>query len=443
MFTVPLSEIVISRRQRTIFPTKDANELEESIEHRGLFHAPVCWLDPETNTWILTIGERRYRAVRSLAEKKKVIRYDGHEVPLGHIPITRLDTYLDQIGRFEAEFDENNTRLDLEWQDRVRALADLHEMRQHQKPSQTLRETGTEALGRGLTPVAVKDPKKAEQHVSAAVTIAKHLGNEKIANARNANEALALIYKSEEEKITAALVKRRLAVAPQKATIQVRQGDLLQLLPSLDAGQFDLILGDPPYGIDAGSGGFRARTVVHHNYEDTPEAAKAIAQCILTEGFRITKLRANLFMFCDIDLFPWLKMQAANMGWTPFRRPLIWRKSESEGLAPWGGSGPRITTEYILYATKGQRGLISSPIDVFDDKRVSRQERLHAAEKPVELLTKLIQCSTLPGDMVLDPCCGSGSTGVACRETKRQFLGIERDLDYFNTAMANIHGKDI
>jgi site-specific DNA-methyltransferase (adenine-specific) len=148
-------------------------------------------------------------------------------------------------------------------------------------------------------------------------------------------------------------------------------------------------------------------------------------------------------MFCDIELFEWLKSTAANMGWSPFRRPLIWQKSESEGMAPWGGSGPRITTEFIFFATKGQRGLNASPIDVFNVKRVSRSERIHAAEKPVELLKTLIQCSTLPNDLVLDPCCGSGSTLVAAKELKRQALGIELDLDYYNTAMANVFGGDL
>jgi DNA modification methylase len=131
------------------------------------------------------------------------------------------------------------------------------------------------------------------------------------------------------------------------------------------------------------------------------------------------------------------------MGWTVFRRPLIWMKSESEGLAPWGGSGPRITTEFLFYATKGQRGLNASPTDVFDDRRVPRQDRIHAAEKPVSLLTKLVNCSSLPGDRVLDPCCGSGSTLVACRDLKRRALGVEIDPDYYNTALANVFGKSV
>jgi DNA modification methylase len=414
------------------------NDLKEKIAIRGLLHPPVFWQDPVNKKWILTAGERRYRAIQLLYTEGRELRCDGQTIPKDHIPITRLDEFVDHISRFESELDENVLREDLSWPDRVRAYADLHAMRKLSNPSQTLLDTGKEIISRGVNMAE----KASEGEVSQAVIIAQHLHNDKVANARNPAEAVQLIYKMEEEKVMSALIARQLASLPAIPTLKLRHGDLLEILPKLDPSFVDLILADPPYGLGASSAGFRQRTVHHHNYEDTPDQAKRIAQTILVEGFRITKPRANIFMFCDIDLFDWLKVTSANMGWTPFRRPLIWQKSESEGMAPWGGQGPRITTEFIFFATKGRRGLHASPIDVFNIRRVPRAERLHAAEKPVELLSRLISCASLPGDFVLDPCCGSGSTLVACRDTKRQGLGIERDLDYFNTAMSNLYTAD-
>jgi len=93
----------------------------------------------------------------------------------------------------------------------------------------------------------------------------------------------------------------------------------------------------------------------------------------------------------------------------------------------------------LLYATKGQGGLISSPVDILDCSRVPSEKRTHGAEKPVDLLMRIIECSTLPGDFVLDPCCGSGSTLVAARRTKRTGLGIEKDEVFYNTAMSNVY----
>ena len=66
------------------------------------------------------------------------------------------------------------------------------------------------------------------------------------------------------------------------------------------------------------------------------------------------------------------------------------------------------------------------------------QIELTAQRSLLKLLSQIIECSTLPGDFVLDPCCGSGSTLVAARDTKRTGLGIESDEAFYNTAMSNV-----
>lgn len=63
---------------------------------------------------------------------------------------------------------------------------------------------------------------------------------------------------------------------------------------------------------------------------------------------------------------------------------------------------------------------------------------VHPTQKPVRLLEYLICTYTDPGDTVLDFTMGSGSTGVACVRTGRNFIGIERDTDYFATAQKRI-----
>src|SRR5258706_3072401 len=377
MKIVLLSTIEVRERQRTSIPQPYLNELKESILNTGLLNPPVCWLDEAKMKYILVAGECRLKAISQLANEKKTFRHSDQEIIPGGIPITPLGDYLDAAGRFEAELDENVRRHDLEWPDKMRAYAALHEMRKQQNPTQTLEDTGKELIGK--TGVGGRSIIRCDGDIiSDAMIISKHLGNEKIAKARNPSEAIQLIRKMEEEKILSIIARREIAALPSKPDIEIRHDDLLTLLPKLDPGTFDLIIADPPYGIEASGAGFRSRSVHHHNYRDDVESARAIAMSILEYGFRIAKIRATIFIFCDIDLFPFLKTSAANMGWTVFRRPLVWLKSESEGLAPWGGQGPRITTEFIFYATKGQRGLNASPLDVFNEKRLPRQERLHA-----------------------------------------------------------------
>lgn len=72
---------------------------------------------------------------------------------------------------------------------------------------------------------------------------------------------------------------------------------------------------------------------------------------------------------------------------------------------------------------------------------VSNSELEHPTQKPVELLKYLIETYTNENETVLDNCMGSGSTGVACVNTNRDFIGIELDKDYFNIAKQRITGN--
>jgi site-specific DNA-methyltransferase (adenine-specific) len=68
----------------------------------------------------------------------------------------------------------------------------------------------------------------------------------------------------------------------------------------------------------------------------------------------------------------------------------------------------------------------------------SAQTRLHPTQKPVDLLEYLIKTYTQEGETVLDFTMGSGSTGVACVNTGRSFIGIELDDNYFDIAKDRI-----
>lgn len=438
MLLIPREDLIIRERQRKQILPAPLNELKESITSRGLLQPPVVF-PLDNKKFLLVTGERRTRAIDMLAKEELPFRCNGVLVNPGQFPVLLTDLS-SELQLKEAELDENIIRSDLTWQERAQALADIHKLRLEANRTQTYRQTAQELATKGGVS-GLKTESSIREAVRDAVLISEHLDDPTISRARNANEARALILKKEEERVNTILASRRLATLPNRPDIEVRHADSLDLLPKLDAGNFDLICADPPYGIDAGTGGFRARTVHHHNYEDTVEHARRLAQCILTEGFRLSCPRANLFLFTDIKHWEWLQRISAQIGWTPFRRPLIWGKSDSEGLAPWGSSGPRITTEFIFFATKGEKGLLASPIDYIRVNRVPRHERIHAAEKPVELIRRLLECSTLPGDKVLDPCCGSGSTLVAAKELNRRAFGIERDETYYNTAMSNVYGN--
>jgi site-specific DNA-methyltransferase (adenine-specific) len=95
--------------------------------------------------------------------------------------------------------------------------------------------------------------------------------------------------------------------------------------------------------------------------------------------------------------------------------------------------------ESIIFAIKPQFSFPSKrPVDVIQEQKVSPNRLLHPNEKPVKLMQTLINQTTSPNDVVMDCCMGVGSTGVACVNTNRNFIGMELDEIYFKIAHQRI-----
>ena len=82
------------------------------------------------------------------------------------------------------------------------------------------------------------------------------------------------------------------------------------------------------------------------------------------------------------------------------------------------------------------------PISILEFSNANRNNRLHPTQKPVPLLEYLIKTYTNEGELILDFTMGSGSTGVACLNTNRRFIGIELDENYFNIAKKRIEDAE-
>lgn len=89
----------------------------------------------------------------------------------------------------------------------------------------------------------------------------------------------------------------------------------------------------------------------------------------------------------------------------------------------------------------GGRSTKRYPRDVLKFKWDTQKSALHETQKPVALLEYLIKTYTNEGDTVLDNCMGSGSTGVACLHTKRNFIGMEKDETLFKAAKERIENE--
>ena len=95
-------------------------------------------------------------------------------------------------------------------------------------------------------------------------------------------------------------------------------------------------------------------------------------------------------------------------------------------------------TNYGSFAAVQTEGNMKYPKSIITYQKPHPSTTVHPTQKPVALLEYLIKTYTTEGDTVLDNCMGSGSTGVACINTGRNFIGMELDENYFNIAKERI-----
>lgn len=109
------------------------------------------------------------------------------------------------------------------------------------------------------------------------------------------------------------------------------------------------------------------------------------------------------------------------------------------GIDKWEGFREYESLRQEYESLRFKHNLDENHKNVFAFKRDGGRN-YHACQKPLDILTRLVKCSTDEGDTVLDLFMGSGSTGVACVNTNRRFIGIEKDEKYFEIAKERIEG---
>ena len=149
----------------------------------------------------------------------------------------------------------------------------------------------------------------------------------------------------------------------------------------------------------------------------------------LPEVFRVLKQGTHCYIMVNARNLTRLQCAAEQAGFQ-FVNILIWEKNN---VTP--NRYYMQQAEYILLLRKGPARTINNPgtSNVLKVPNIIGR-KVHPTEKPVELMKILIENSSQPGDTVLDPFMGSGSTGVACIENDRKFIGIEIDKKYFDIA---------
>ena len=192
--------------------------------------------------------------------------------------------------------------------------------------------------------------------------------------------------------------------------------------------EVDCVLTDPPYGINFISG-YRKEKYNKIKNDDS----LAFLNNLFFKCNKILKENSHIYCFCSWHNIDKFKIEFEK--YFTLKNILIWEKNNT-GMGDLKGSyAPKY--EMVLFGHKGRRENegFRHP-DVIKVKRTGN--KLHPTQKPVDLLEILIKNSTKENELVLDCFMGSGSTGVACINTNRKFVGIELDENYFNIAKNRI-----
>lgn len=188
-------------------------------------------------------------------------------------------------------------------------------------------------------------------------------------------------------------------------SVQLLQGDCLELMKEIPDGSVDMVLTDPPYGIGISANPFRGKFPKKEWDYTTPTKE------VFDEIFRVSK---NQVIWGGNYFSHFLP---------PSKSFFVWDKGQPE----------KFTSAMCEQAWVSN----NKPAKLFR-KRVTSFKKYHPTTKPVDLME---WCLKFFPDVktVLDPFMGSGSTGVACVNTGRSFIGMELDPGYFETACKRIH----
>ena len=215
--------------------------------------------------------------------------------------------------------------------------------------------------------------------------------------------------------------------------IKLMKGDCLELIQQIPEKSIDLILTDPPYGIDYQSNRIKDKTKRKGKILNDKEPFISF----ITQLKRIIKDTGSIMIFTRWDVQQITIDELKNNNFS-VKNVLIWDKM-IHGMGDLKRSFGNRYESIIFCAEKDFRFPEKRPQDIIQERKVMPKDLQHPNEKPIKLLETLIKYTTKEEDTILDLFMGSGTTGIAAKNTNRNFIGFELDEKYYNLALSRIN----
>ena len=224
--------------------------------------------------------------------------------------------------------------------------------------------------------------------------------------------------------------------------IKLYKGDCLELMRDMGTESIDLIVTDPPYKVATGGVPNETNNVILNKNRpkgiltEHSQLIKIIPKFSdwVPECYRVLKNGSHAYFMINSSNLIELANGIEKAGFK-IHNILTWKKNNCTPSQFYMKN-----CEFVIFCRKGKAKYINN---IGDSKTVHEfnnisGKKVHPTEKPIELMKFYIENSSEENDAVLDPFMGSGSTGVACVNTFRNFIGFEIDENYFNIATKRI-----
>ena len=419
MNTLPAKDIKWGERARSDYG--DVEALSKSINKYGLLHPVV--IDGDNNT--LIAGGRRLTAMILLGWQD--------------IPILFIKD-LSKLEKNEVELEENIQRKDLTWQETVRLKEKLHELKVSLYGEDWTVEDTAKSLG------------ESERNTQRDLALAKDLNK------------FPELEKESDKRIARTNARRKNEIETRRVTTQNREesvdeelcdglhhGDCRQFLKDIKTNSIDLILCDPPFGIEFDDKDRnKAYSTTYGDFQDSANAVIELLVSIMGDLYRVMKPGGHMYLFYGTQHYA-LVTQAIDRRFYEYDEktkkgkkfysniPLLWIKSSQQNMSPY----TRFSCNYESFIFCWKPGApiheLTKPHNAtFHYEPNKKGDRHHPAQKPHELYSDLISLSSHEGELVLDPFMGSGISLKTALEMNRRIIGIEQHDEWFELAKWNI-----
>lgn len=238
---------------------------------------------------------------------------------------------------------------------------------------------------------------------------------------------------------------------------KIFNNDAIKTMQDLEAESVDLILTDPPYGLAphakarGGEGpalSFLKNSINISEWDNLTDTDFVdLMEGFMEQSYRVLKKGGAMITFCSTQKTADV-LTAAEKAGLYFKTFGVWHKTNPlprnmkidflYSVEMWGYFLKKTKTGTFNGDGKPVHNLVSCPMDMGKERQAGGG---HVAQKPVKLMEHFLRLLSNPGEIVLDPFMGTGTTGVAALRLGRDFIGVEKDEKYFATAKVRLGAR--